>query len=63
VKRLENVHLNRRKKGFKWKAEQLHDFVLFAGNTGLRLDEARRLEFRDVEIVDDEGFWRDDSRD
>ena len=35
-------------------AEQLHDYVLFAGNTGLRPDEARRLEFRDVEIVDDE---------
>jgi hypothetical protein len=32
----------------------LHDYVLFAGNTGLRPDEARRLEFRDVEIVDDE---------
>lgn len=40
-------------KGFKWEAEQLHDYVLFAGNTGLRPDEARRLEFRDVNIVDD----------
>ena len=30
--------------------------MLFAGNTGLRPDEARCLEFRDVEIVDDEGF-------
>ena len=29
-------------------AEQLHDFVLFAVNTGLRPDEAWRLEFRDV---------------
>ena len=28
--------------------------MLFAGNTGLRPDEAWRLEFRDVEIVDDE---------
>src|SRR5579863_3837985 len=46
--------LEPKKKGFKWEAEQLHDFVLFAGNTGLRPDEARRLEFRDVEIVDDE---------
>jgi len=36
-----------------WHAEQLHDFVLFATNTGLRPDELKRLEFRDVEIVDD----------
>ena len=39
---------------FKWHAEQLHDFVLFASNTGLRPDELNRLEFRDVEIADDE---------
>lgn len=32
---------------------QLHDYVLFMANTGLRPDEAARLEFRDVEIVDD----------
>ena len=31
-------------------------YVLFAGNTGLRPDEAQRLEFRDVEIVDHEGL-------
>ena len=37
-----------------WHAEQLHDFVLFAANTGLRPDELKRVEFRDVEIVDDE---------
>ena len=42
------------KKGFKWEAEQLHDYVLFAVNTGLRPDEAWRLEFRDVMIVYDE---------
>src|SRR5262249_8032121 len=35
-------------------AEQLHDFVLFAVNTGLRPDEAWCLQFRDVTIVDDE---------
>jgi integrase len=29
-------------------AEQLHDYVLFSANTGLRPDEARRLQFRDV---------------
>jgi integrase len=47
--------LEPKKRGFEWEAEQLHDYVLFAGNTGLRPDEARRLEFRDVKIVDDEG--------
>ena len=39
---------------FKWYAEQLHDFVLFMANTGLRPDEVKQLEFRDVEIVIDE---------
>ncbi len=34
-------------------AAQLHDYVLFMANTGLRPDEAARLEYRDVEIVDD----------
>ncbi|TAL00253.1 MAG: site-specific integrase [Rhodospirillaceae bacterium] len=41
------------KKRWKWECEQLHDFVLFMANTGLRPDEAARLEFRDVEIVKD----------
>lgn len=36
-----------------WECEQLHDFVLFMVNTGLRPDEAGRLQFRDVEIVKD----------
>jgi integrase len=39
---------------FKWESEQLHDYVLFSANTGLRPDEARRLQFRDVTIVEDE---------
>ncbi len=39
---------------FKWECEQLHDYVLFAVNTGLRPDEAWRLQFRDVTIVEDE---------
>ncbi len=39
---------------FKWECEQLHDYVLFAVNTGLRPDEAWRLQFRDVSIVEDE---------
>jgi integrase len=40
----------------RWKRsyEQLHDYVLFMVNTGLRPDEAARLEFRDVDIVKDE---------
>jgi integrase len=40
---------------YKWESEQLHDYVLFAANTGLRPDEARRLQFRDVTIVHDDG--------
>lgn len=40
---------------YKWYAEQLHDYVLLMANTGLRPDEAKRLEYRDIEIVDDEG--------
>ncbi|MGH9442559.1 MAG: tyrosine-type recombinase/integrase [Thermoanaerobaculia bacterium] len=39
---------------YKWESEQLHDFVLFMANTGLRPDEAMRLQFRDVAIVADE---------
>jgi hypothetical protein len=43
---------------FQWESEQLHDYVLFAVNTGLRPDEAWRLEFRDVTIVDDEDLGK-----
>jgi len=45
-------------KGFNWEAEQLHDSVIFAVNTGLRPDEAWRLEFRDVTVVDDEDLGK-----
>jgi integrase len=40
----------------RWKreCEKLHDYVLFMANTGLRPDEAIRLEYRDVAIVTDE---------
>jgi integrase len=38
----------------RWRAEQLHDYVLFLANTGLRPDEAKNLQHRDVTIVDDE---------
>lgn len=34
-------------------SEQLHDFILFMANTGLRPDEATRLEYRDVKVVID----------
>ncbi|MCB9995168.1 MAG: site-specific integrase [Rhodospirillales bacterium] len=39
---------------YQWECEQLHDYVLFMANTGLRPDEAKRLEYRDVMIVDDD---------
>ena len=41
----------------RWReiCETFHDYVLFMGNTGLRPDEAARLEERDVTIVRDEG--------
>jgi integrase len=36
--------------GFRRRYEDMHDFVLFMANTGLRPDEALRLELRDVAI-------------
>jgi integrase len=39
----------------RWACEQMHDYVLFMANTGLRPDEAARLEFRDVHVVRDTG--------
>jgi integrase len=44
---------NPRRKKFKADYEELHDYVLFMVNTGLRPDESRRIEFRDVQIVND----------
>ena len=41
-------------KSWQHSAEQLHDLILFLANTGVRPDEVKRLEYRDVEIVDDE---------
>ena len=38
---------------YRHNGEQLHDMVLFMANTGIRPDEALRLEYRDVEIVED----------
>ena len=39
--------------GWKSHYEDMHDFVLFMANTGLRPDEALRLEIRDVQVEDD----------
>ena len=43
-------------KNNRWRnaSEKLHDYVLFMANTGLRPDEAKRLQFRDVTVVYDE---------
>lgn len=45
---------NPKRSRFAWESAQIHDYVLFMANTGLRPDEAARLEFRDVAIVTDE---------
>ena len=46
----------RTSRGKPWElgAAQLHDKILFMANTGIRPDEANGLEYRDVEIVEDE---------
>jgi integrase len=43
-------------KNERWRTacENMHDYVLFMANTGLRPDEASRLQTRDVAIVTDE---------
>lgn len=43
-------------KNERWRGEceTFHDYVLFMANTGLRPDEASRLEYRDVSVVVDE---------
>ena len=45
---------NPKKPRWKKACENLHDYVLFMANTGLRPDEGRRLQYRDVTIVKDE---------
>jgi integrase len=37
----------------RWAIEQLHDQILFLANTGLRPDEAKNIEHRDVKMVKD----------
>jgi integrase len=44
---------NPRNNKYKDDYEDLHDYVLFMVNTGLRPDESKRIEFRDVKVVDD----------
>lgn len=39
----------------RWAAEQVHDFILFMANTGIRPDEAFNLQHRDIQIIHDEG--------
>ena len=45
-------------KNLRWKkeCEDFHDYILFMVNTGLRPDEASRLEFRDIAIVTDKAM-------
>jgi integrase len=38
----------------RYEAEQLHDYILFMANTGMRPDEAKNLEHRDVKMVKDD---------
>jgi integrase len=42
------------KERYRWNAEQVHDYVLFLANTGLRPDEAKNLQHRDVTMVKDD---------
>ncbi|MGI0134498.1 MAG: site-specific integrase, partial [Candidatus Micrarchaeaceae archaeon] len=44
---------NPKKERYRAICEDMHDYVLFMANTGLRPDEAGRLEYRDVTIVTD----------
>lgn len=45
---------NPKKERWRGESEQFHDYVVFMINTGLRPDEASRLEYRDVQIVADQ---------
>lgn len=45
---------NPKKERWRRAGENLHDYILFMVNTGLRPDEVLRLEYRDVAIVKDE---------
>ncbi|MFC3069401.1 site-specific integrase [Phenylobacterium soli] len=43
-----------RNERWRGECEQFHDYVVFMINTGLRPDEASRLEYRDVKVVIDD---------
>lgn len=45
---------NPKRDRFAWECAQLHDYVLIMANTGLRPDEAARLQYRDVTVVHDD---------
>ena len=49
-----NCALDPKQPRFRWEAEQLHHYVLFSVNIGLRPDEAMRLQLCDVTVVEDE---------
>ncbi len=57
-KLLHDATLERARRPLKqrWRAEceQFHDYVVFMASTGLRPDEASRLQYRDVSIINDE---------
>lgn len=53
VQGLRSRALEPKRDRYKWESEQLHDYVLFLANSGLRPDEAGRLEYRDVKSVRD----------
>ena len=44
---------NPKKERWRTACEDLHDYVLFMVNSGLRPDEAKRIEIRDIDIVAD----------
>lgn len=45
---------NPKRERWRGECELFHDFVEFMANTGLRPDEAQRLQFRDVKVVLDQ---------
>jgi integrase len=47
---------NEKRRGWHRKYEDLHDFVVFMANTGLRPDEALRLQVRDVKVIPEPGM-------
>ena len=44
---------NPKKERWRSACEDLQDYILFQVNTGLRPDETKRLQVRDIEIVED----------